>query len=476
MLSMKYVENMYRFRQIGEKFLVTTDHGSWIFLDENQLKLLKNGEVENDPKLFQILKKLGVIIDDDNKEDVILKLRDRYGFLFRGTSLHIVIPTLRCNEKCVYCQASSKPVDAKEFDMDIKTAKAAVDFIFQTPSKYLTIEFQGGEPLLNFKVVRYIIEYSKKMNKKFGKNLHLSLVSNLSNMDNEKMKYLIDNKVEICTSLDGPEWIHNKNRPLPSTGAKTSYYYTKKWVKLINDYYKKRKMKGVQVNALLTVTNRSLAYWKQIIDEYLKLGFDNIFIRSVNSIGNAKESWGSISYPPEDFINFWKKSMDYIISLNKDGAIIRERLTWLNLKKILGGIEPYFLDQMSPCGAVIGQLAYNYNGDIYSCDEGRMVGDDIFKLGNVKKDKYKNIVSSNQACCIIASSVSDTQICDSCAFKPFCGICPVCNYAEQGSILCNIPNTKRCKIYKAQFDYIFGKILNDKKATEIFIDWLKNKD
>ena len=124
---------------------------------------------------------------------------------------------------------------------------------------------------------------------------------------------------------------------------------------------------------------------------------------------------------------------------------------------------------------MIGQMAYNYNGDIYTCDEARMIGEDIFMLGNVRKDNYKDILSSNQTCGIIASSVNDTQICDSCVFKPYCGICPVCNYAEQGSIIGKIPETNRCKIYRAQFEYIFDKTMNDKEARAIFLKWLKKK-
>lgn len=469
---MDYTENMYRIKKIENRFLLTTDHGSWISLDEKQLRLLRSGKIEDDPKLFRLLKKKGVIVTDDNKEEIIEKLRNKYSFLFQGTSLHIVIPTLRCNEKCIYCHASSRPKEAKEFDMDKETAKTTVDFIFQSPSPYIIIEFQGGEPLLNFGIIKYIIEYAKELNKTHKKDLLFSLVSNLSLMDNEKMEYLIKNKVGICTSLDGPEWLHNKNRPFRSCCGNTSYYYTKKWIKKINNEYKKRKDPR-SVHALITITSYSLDYWKDIIDEYIKLGLGVVFLRFLNNLGDARRAWKNISYPPEEFIKFWKKSMDYILELNKKGKLVREWLTCLMLRKILKNIEPNFFEQRSPCGAVIGQITYNYNGDIYTCDEGRMVGEDIFMLGNVKKDKYKDIASSDQACGIIASSINDTQICDSCVFKPYCGICPVCNYAEQGSIIGKISESNRCKIYKTQFDYIFDKIMNDKGAKRIFMKWLK---
>ena len=463
---------MYRVINIGDKFLVTTDHGSWVFLDTNQIRMLKNDMIKDNSKLFKILEDVGVIITSENIDNIIKKVRDKYSFLWQGTSLHIIVPTLRCNQKCVYCHASSKPKDARGFDMNKATAKATVDFIFQSPSDHIIIEFQGGEPLLNFEVVKYIINYANKLNKIYRKKLVFSIVSNFSLMDTGKMDYLIKNKIAVCTSLDGSEWLHNKNRPFPNSRGKTSYYYTKKWVKKITEEYEKRGIKNRRANALITITRYSLGHYKENIDEYVSLGLTDIFLRFLNNLGCARKTWAAISYSPEEFIDFWRKSMDYILGLNKNGIMIREWFTWIMLQKIIKNVEPNFFDQRSPCGAAIGQIAYNYNGDIYTCDEARMICEDIFRLGNVKENKYKDVLSSNKVCAIMASSVNDVFICDQCAFKPYCGICPVCNYAEQGSIIGKISETARCKIFKAQFEYIFDKIVNDKEANGIFLKWL----
>ena len=124
------------------------------------------------------------------------------------------------------------------------------------------------------------------------------------------------------------------------------------------------------------------------------------------------------------------------------------------INKIQNEFDPNYLDLRSPCGAAIGQLTYNYNGNIYTCDEARMIGDDLFLLGNVKKDKYKDIVTSDKACATVAASINDQYICNDCVYKPYCGICPVCNYAEQGSVIGKIPQTDRCKIFKEQFNWV----------------------
>ena len=83
------------------------------------------------------------------------------------------------------------------------------------PRPRVTIEFQGGEPLVNFAVVKHIIEYALEKNRAYGKQLEFTMVSNLSLMDEEKLAYLVDNKVQICTSIDGPEPLHTKQRVLP---------------------------------------------------------------------------------------------------------------------------------------------------------------------------------------------------------------------------------------------------------------------
>ena len=461
--------NNIRRRKLGNSYLVTTDHGSWASLEKEDFDLLMKGRLKK-PELIKELKEKGFILTKKNMNNVVEKLSKRFSFLLQGTSLHIVVPTLRCNLKCVYCHASSRPLDENDCDMDINTAEKVVDFIFQSPSKQIAIELQGGEPLLRFDIVKRIIEYANEKNKRQGKDLLITIVTNLTQMDEEKMRYLLEKNVGICTSLDGPKELHESNR-------KGSHGSVVKWVKRINEELGKQGKKA-RANALLTITRKSLPLWKEIIDEYVALGLGEIHLRFLNNLGDARPVWSSISYSADEFIEFWKKSLDYIIGLNKKKKsrgkdVIVERMAKVIMKKILGEYDPNYLDMRSPCGASIGQLVYNHNGDIFTCDEGRMIGGELFRLGNVKKNTYHEIISSDQTCSMIAASCNDTQICDYCAYKPYCGICPVCNYAEQGSIIAKIPQTARCKIFKAQFDYIFDKLLNDKEARKILEGWAK---
>lgn len=465
-----YIINNCRTKRLKNDFLVTTDHGSFLFLNEKQYNMLRLGKIKQGTPLFNLLKEKGIILTNDNIKQVIEDFRQKNAFLFEGTSLHIVIPTLRCNHRCVYCQASSKAQNSKSYDMDKETARKTVNFIFQSPSPCITIEFQGGEPLLNFEIVCYIVDYANKLNEKHKKDLLFALVTNLALMDDEKLDYLVKNNVGICTSLDGPVELHNKNRR--SLCKEDSYSFVSRGIKKTRQEYKKRKIKRARANALITVTKASLDYPKEVVDEYVKFGLKDIHLRFLKNLGDARPVWSKISYSTEEFIDFWKKALDYVLELNKKGTFIREQTVVIMLKKIFDKVDPGYLDLRSPCGAAIGQAVYNYNGDIYMCDEARMIGEDIFKIGDVKKDCYRDTLTSPRVCAIVASSINDTQACDSCVFKPYCGLCPVCSYAEQGNIIAKIPQTNRCKIFKAQFEYIFEK-LHDNRTKKIFLDWIK---
>ena len=158
----QYEMNTFRTMKLGDGYLVTTEQGSWIFLTADDYKTLISRELLGNSKLFRLLEENGIIITRKNLQNIISEYQSRKNYLFQGTSLHIVAPTLKCNYNCIYCQ--QKDVKPDEKHMDNVTAEKIIDFIFQSPSENITMEFQGGEPLLVFPVIKHAIEYSKKKN------------------------------------------------------------------------------------------------------------------------------------------------------------------------------------------------------------------------------------------------------------------------------------------------------------------------
>jgi len=458
-----------RFKKLADKYLLTNDLGDYIFLSEKNFREFLTKGKKAKLKNLKELRDKGFLKDESNESKLAERFGSKNSFLKTGPSLHIIVLTLRCNHSCVYCHATAESMKHKYLDMNEKTAKAVVDMIFKSPNKNIAIEFQGGEPLVNFPIVQFIVDYAQKKNKKENKNLIITIVSNLSLMDKKKLNWLFKRRVIFCTSLDGPENIHNKNRIFVDGN---SYKETIKWIKIIK---KKYGTIGYKINALVTTTKSILPYSHELIDEYVALGLPTVFLRFLNPFGLAQKTREQIGYSPEEFINFYKNSLDYIIKLNLQGKRIREGYAIIILQKIFTDLNVNFLDLRSPCGAGIGQLAYNFNGNVYTCDEGRMLsrmGDESFLLGNVLKNDYQEIVGHQVVKSTCISSVLDglPECCD-CVYKPYCGVCPVYNHVEGGSIFARIPNNERCKIFKGIFDYIFEK-LQDKKSASVFQHWL----
>ncbi|MGM5488448.1 MAG: radical SAM protein [Nanobdellota archaeon] len=431
---------MIRTRPFGNRILATSENGRWLLLTREEFRQLENP----DPILYKKLETNKLIMTHNNQHAIEQDMRQKMGMLYQSPTLHIIVPTTRCNQNCIYCH--SMPCDQQ--DMSKETAKQTLDFILKSPARSLTIEFQGGEPLLNFEVVRYIIEQARKSPKKIS----FDLVTNLTLMDESKASYLMDNNVSICTSLDGPESIHNTNRP------PDSHKETVKWIRYFQE-------KRYPINAGLVITRNSIGKGKEIVNEYLELGLRWIKLRPADPTGKALQN--PIVPTAEEYIGFWTETIEYLLEMNKR-TFLPDRHTYYILTKLYNR-PAYYSELASPCGAILGQLAYNPDGSISCCDEARI--HDLFTIGTTDQP-FRDVITSEQACSIMAASMNDTLLCDACVFKPFCGVCPVCTYAQSGSLVPINSQDDRCKILQAQFTHIIHMLQNQEKR-EILETWLE---
>ena len=140
------------------------------------------------------------------------RLAEKKRFLDDRTALHIFVLTLRCNQLCVYCQASSLEECVSHATMSHDSMRYAVQHMFKSRSKHLTMEFQGGEPTLEPKLLRYGIELAEEINQTEQRHMTYVLCTNCINLTEEVLQICEQYNVLISTSLDGPSWLHNKNR------------------------------------------------------------------------------------------------------------------------------------------------------------------------------------------------------------------------------------------------------------------------
>ena len=276
----------FRFERFNDnQYLLTNEVGEYVFLSNDDFHTFVNGKLDEHSVLFYDLASKQ-IATTDKVEDVVqmlaTKFRTKKSILRDFTSLHMIVPTLRCNSSCIYCQVARKNMDDHSADMSKKTAKNVVKTIFQSPSPCIKIEFQGGAPSTDFDMVKYIIEEAEWQNLFKKRELDFVICSNLTLLNVDMVKYLKKHKCTISTSLDGPKDLHEMNRPLQNKDLDHHAIF-EKYLAMI------RKIRGDNecVSALMTTSKYSLGRIKEIIDEYIRLGFNNIFLRSLNPYGFA---------------------------------------------------------------------------------------------------------------------------------------------------------------------------------------------
>ncbi|MCK6588372.1 MAG: His-Xaa-Ser system radical SAM maturase HxsB [Polyangiaceae bacterium] len=463
-----------RFRKVAGKILLTNPWGDWIALSPEEFDELRSRDAFSN-ELSAKLRERRFLRADLPQEALIQRLTNKTRFLGAGPNLHILVVTLRCNETCVYCHASRAEMDRLDTDMSVETAERAIDLALSSTSPGITIEFQGGEPLVNFAVVRHAIEYAIERNRAYDKTLDFTLISNLALMDDEKLDYLVGHRVQICTSIDGPAALHDKQRKLIGGSA---HGEAVKWIRRINERYETMGLDPTlyRVEALLTTTRESLRYPKEIVDAYASLGCRALFLRPVDPFGFASRTGGRIGIEHDDYLAFYATAVDYMIDLNRQGVQVLERYAGIFLTKILTESDPNFLDIRSPCGAGIGQLAYDHDGRIYTCDEGRMLaasGDPTFQIGALPSAPYRDLMKHETVRALVMASNLDAQPdCTSCVYRPYCGVCPVYNYATQGSIHGRMRDSGWCRVHKGIQDYLFTKLIEgDPGTAEILRRW-----
>ena len=389
----------YNSKILDKHYLVSNLLGCWDFLKPDEFKQLEQYRIEENTPLFDRLKDKGIIIEKSNVNRLINDYRNLNRNLFCDTALHIAVVTTRCNIACKYCHADTDTPS----DMNFEVATQIINYLFAVRSQNPTLEIQGGEPLLNWETIKFLILNTRKHNVT-NKNIHICIVTNGILLKEDKIDFLLDHNVNICISLDGPEKLHNSNRIFKK--GQGSYDLVKEGILRLKKAYKKRNIQA-PVNLMPTFTKQNLPYVKEVIDELIKWGTRQIAIRSINKIGAADGSWNETGATPEEFCKAWSEGLEYILELNKRGVDVQERVSYVLLRKILKKQDPGYVNLMNPSGAGRAVLAYDPKGDIYPMDEARMLEDDIFKLGNVLENEYEDVMKSNNLYSLCQSSVMD---------------------------------------------------------------------
>ena len=459
-----------------EQFVVTNMAGEYVVISKEDLGLLVNKPNELHNSLIELFLSKHIIYLDG--QDSALKLtglkyKTKLSRLKDFTALHMVVTTLRCDYTCSYCQVSRKNLSANEsdFDMSLDTARKTLDFIFKSPAKFLKIEFQGGESLLNFKIIQYIVERAEVISKVENRFMQYVIASNLSSLNDYILTFCKKYNIYISTSLDGPKELHDRNRPKPE---KNGYELTVNGINRVRSYV------GVDhVSALMTTSGRSLDYSKEIVDEYIKNGLHAIFIRPLSPFGFAVTKGHVNRYDTSKWLAFFKDTLEYIIEVNKHGYHLIEQYSSLILTKMLTARDLGYVDLQSPSGALVSGIIYNYDGDIYASDEARMqaeIGHREFRLGNLHDDEYEDVIGGDFILDSLERSMSiSVPKCSTCAFLPYCGSDPVYHLATQNDVVGNKQLSGFCKKNMGIFKHLISLLEDgDDETKRILNSWVRS--
>ncbi len=460
----------FRFERLSSSnVLAVNEVGEYCYLSSEELTQLVEGTLSTRSEIFRtLLSRSFVYVEGYSSifRTYASKYKARKSFINSGPGLHIFVLTLRCENSCEYCQVTRKSPNNTRFDMEFQSAEQAVYRMFEAPATSITVEFQGGEPLLAFEQLKYIVELCQQVNLTEKRRLQFVVATSLQSISEEKLAFFKEHDIHISTSLDGPEWLHNKNRP---NACRNSYELALKGIDLT-----RKRLGEDRVAGMTTITKYSLDHAEAVVDEYVKHGFHSIFLRPLNMYGFAVKKETTVSYSTEAFNRFYREALAYIVQVNKKGYYLDEVNAALALNNILTPHPMGYVDMRSPCGDGTGVLVYNYNGKVYPSDESRMLvemGDDSLCLGDVAMP-YKSLLKSQPMKDILDAGVAEALPgCSDCAYLPYCGANPIQNLSKYGDMVGHRAFSSFCTKQKHLFKHIFEQ-LEDESTKNVFLTWL----
>ena len=309
------------------------------------------------------------------EEEGLLYTEDTYQFhpsfvdrkkVVKALCLHIAHD---CNLKCKYCFAAQGDFGGTKSLMSYEVGKKAIDYLIANSGsrRNLEIDFFGGEPLMNFDVVKQLVEYGKEAQKPLNKNIRFTITTNGVLLDNEKIKYINDNMHNVVLSLDGRKEVNDEMRP--TLNDKGSYdIIMPKFKKLVEERPKDKYyyLRG-------TFTRNNLDFSKDVM-HFANEGFT---LTSVEPVVDTEDNPYALREEdmPKVFEEYEKLAIEYADML-KEKKDFKFFHFMIDLNQ-----GPCVIKRITGCGAGNEYLAITPEGDIYPCHQ--FVGNEDYKMANI---------------------------------------------------------------------------------------------
>lgn len=359
------------------------------------------------------LKNNGKLFSKDTFENMAGELKQRTAGVVKALCLHIAHS---CNLNCSYCFASQGNYHGERALMSFETGKRALDFLIENSGsrRNLEVDFFGGEPLMNFDVVKRLVAYAREIEKEHNKNFRFTLTTNGVLIDDDVIDFANREMSNVVLSLDGRKEIHDRFR--------VDYAGNGSWAKIVPKFQKLVAARGDKDYYMRgTFTHANPDFLKDI-QQMLDLGFTQLSMEPV-----VTKSGDPSELTEEDLpivLEQYEKLAKLMLEKEKQGKPFTFYHYMIDLK---GG--PCIYKRISGCGSGTEYMAVTPWGDLYPCHQ--FVGEEKFKLGDIFNGVTNKAIQNEFASC----NVYAREQCRDCWAKLYCsGGCAANAYHATGSV------------------------------------------
>lgn len=323
-------------------------------------------------------------------------------------NLFIIDTTDRCNLRCEYCSAEASAY-GKSLTLEI-AIEAFDNFLnMKNINSCVTVEFSGGEPLLNISLIEQIVPIYKRMSKEKGITLNFSIQTNGTLLTKEIVDFLVEAEFTIGISIDGPEkW--NVSRRFED--KKPAFNRVDNNIRYLIDNH-------IPFSTLSVVWNPD--QYRDILDYADKTGIKNIRVNPMSEIGRGKQHTNMkiLEYNYKKFAEAYLEFAKTIILDSRFSGIHEANLTNYLWSLLLW--QPHMCFR-APCGAGRNQLHLTAYGEIFPCQDLRSIQDE--KICNWNDKDIAAKISKHDRCNqMTARDVDKQEGCKTCAWRRYCGTC-----------------------------------------------------
>ena len=359
------------------------------------------------------LKAVGELFAPDTFEPMAGALKAKTAGVIKALCLHVAHT---CNLNCSYCFASQGKYHGERAIMSYEVGKRALDFLVENSGTRhnLEVDFFGGEPLMNFDVVKQLVAYARSIEKEKGKNFRFTLTTNGVLIDDDVIDFANKEMSNVVLSLDGRKEIHDRFR--------VDYAGNGSWEKIVPKFQRlvnARGKKGYYMRGTFTHANPDFL---EDIRTMLDLGFTEL---SMEPVVTAPNDPSALTEADRRIVmEQYEKLAELMLKRDAEGKPFTFYHYMIDLK---GG--PCIYKRISGCGSGTEYMAVTPWGDLYPCHQ--FVGDEKFKLGDIWHGVDNTAIQNEFASC----NVYAREECRDCWARLYCsGGCAANAYHATGSV------------------------------------------